>query len=138
MREGLRRGLAGEAQERKEAAREVYPDMALAAVVERVSRRIGAPPNETSQDIDHFIMDGVVNRPLHTWGRREIGKPVTPIWKEAWERGDFSHERGTLRYRHPDNPRAAHEWRDIQFSNAEVKRWVRPDLGPHGWMAGDV
>ena len=112
--------------------------MELAKVVDRVRKRIGAPPNEADQDIDHFILDGIVNRPLSTWGRVAVGKPVVPIWKEAWQRGDFSHVLGTLRYRSPDNPRALHTWSDIKFSHAEVKRWVRPNLGPNGWMAGDV
>lgn len=132
---GERQGTGSIQRSRQNRA---MPDMTLDKVVERVTKRIGAPPDETEQGIAHFIIDGVVNRPLSTWGRRAVGKPVMPIWKEAWERGDFSHVKGTLRYRHPDNPTSVLIWSDIQFNYAEVKRWVRPDLGPNGWMAGDI
>lgn len=134
----LQRPLPAHEEDRPAKASAVYPDMVLAAVIERAKKRIGRPPNESDQALDHFILDGVVNRPLRTWGRIEAGRPVTPIPSEAWERGDFSHVRGTLRFKPNIHERELIEWKDVHFSNAQVKRWLKPDLGPNGWMAGDV
>lgn len=108
----------------------IYPDMTLVQVADRLLDRIGPVRSDTLAEtlgrVDLKILDAVVNRPLHTWGRREAGRPVTPVWKEAWERGDFSTGKGELAYRSPDNPNAKIRWTDIQFCRAEVDLWLPP------------
>ena len=75
--------------------------------------------------IDRLIMDAVFQRPLLSWGRKvDLGKPAELIPQFGWEIGQFSHERGTLIYRHPDSP-LPEEYGDICFNRQEVESWLR-------------
>lgn len=111
----------------------VYPDMTLAEVVSRLLDKQGpvldSELDEALRKVDLKILDAVVNRSLHTWGRRQPDKPVTLVWSEAWERGNFSSKKDEIAYRSPDNPRSQIKWTNLHFSREEVDEWLP---GPSG------
>lgn len=124
----------------------VLPDMELREVCDRLYNSLGGPVQLTADfedRVDLEIKDNVRLRRLHTWGRRGPKEGLDDVWAEAWLRGDFSHKRGSLRYRHPDNLASLLEWSDLRFNRQEVDKWLppprqtrpRPNLGPNGWMA---
>lgn len=131
----------------REAASSALPDMELREVCNRLYNSLGGPPqltDEFERRVDLEIKDNVRHRRLHTWGRMKPDEALDDVWSDAWVKGDFSHKRGLLLFRHPDNPTHPIKWSDLRFCRLEVDRWLPPpreppnrpkNLGPGGWMA---
>lgn len=110
------------------ASDEMIPNMELREVLDILYGALGGPPQligDFEKRVDLKIQDGVHHWGLHTWGRKKPSGTLVKVWSTAWERGDFSHKRGSVHYRDPDNPRALHAWGDLHFNRDEVTDWLR-------------
>ena len=102
------------------------PDMELREVCVRLYDSFAQLVADFETRVDLEIKDNVRFRDLHTWGRRKAKDGLNDVWKDAWLTGDFSHKRGSLIFRHPDNPAHPVKWTDLRFNRAEVDQWLPP------------
>lgn len=105
------------------------PDMELREVCDRLYDSLGGPAQliaDFEKRVDLEIKDNVRIRKLHTWGRKKANDGLDDVWSVAWQNGDFSHKKGVLTYRHPDNPTRPIRWTDLRFNRREVDKWLPP------------
>ena len=106
------------------------PNMDLAEVVARLHKKCprleGAALDEK---IDLAITDAAHHGLIRVWGRMGPKKARSVVWDDAWESGEFSHVKGLVFYRSPDNPNSPFRWVDLGFNKPEVENWLQGNDG---------